>query len=480
MSVISCRGIPSRLRSSFTLTLTLLLAAPALIVGTAGEASAQDPEAPPQSEPMKVLVGTLSGAKTTSARDWIVAGIEQDSRFQVVGSDEGAGLKTGASSSAISEAALGLEADAVILGKSRFGKKGWSAELEIYDGKDGSLIEKVEVPGGSFQDYEAALTSGELYFPIVEKATGFPPPPPEPVEVEPEEESVDLAEGVEEAKEVETEATQPSPLDVTVGARMYSRAFRYTESLNQLSTAFEPLPEYNLAAAPLPFLQAHWYPAAHFTSGFAAHLGITAGYEQGVATTVYYAPEDQTFAQTHSLWYAGLRGRIPIKVATVGLTANYGSHSFALKDSADGSPGEVFPNVSYSHVELGGDVEFKLGSVLLGAQGAYLLILDTGNLGSDAWYPNAKGQGVHFSGYVGWAAFPALDILAGLDARAYGFDFNPVDVDRPDDRVAGGATDRYTSVWLGLRFKIPEKGGSVSVDGEASGETESDSFDDFD
>lgn len=442
---------------------------------------------------MKVLVGNLSGAKTTSARGWIIAGLQQDGRFEVVGGDEGAGIKTGASSSAIAEAALGLEADAVILGRSSFGNKGWNAELEIYDGKDGSLIEKVPVPGGSFEKYEAALTAGEAYFAVVEKAEGFPPPAAEPApEPEPE---IDLEEEVAvEATVVDKGDFQPSPLDVMVGMRLYSRSFRYTDSLAQLSPGtFEPLPDYNLEAGPLPFIQAHWYPAAHFSTGILAHLGLTLGYERGIATTVKYirpseadpaVTEEVIFNQTHQLWYVGGRARIPVAMFTFGVGVNYGNHAFALKESGDGSPTGLFPNVSYNQIEAGADAEVKMGSVLLGAYGSYLHLLGAGELVQVEWFPGSTGRGVHFGGHVGWAALPALDLLAGVDARAYGFNFNPVDTsqpaDRPVNRVAGGATDRYLSAWFGLRFKIPEKGSaSSSAEGDGGGEA-SGGFDDFD
>lgn len=462
----------TRLRSAVPLIASCFLTS--LSIGAySSEASAQED---PSAEPMKVLVGNLSGAKTTSAREWIVAGLSQDPRFEPVGGDGGAGLKTGASESSIGEAALGLEADAVILGRSRFGNKGWSAELEIYDGKTGALIEKVDIPGGSFQKYEEALTSGEAFFPVILKAEGFPPPAPEVEEEAP----VDLGEE-EPAPEEEAppeEEARPSPLDVSLGARLYGRAFRYTDTLDQLAPgSFDPLIDYNLDAAPMPFLGAHWYPAAHSGGGIASHLGITGGYERGIATKVRYTDADNeqiTFAQTHQLWYVGARVRIPASIATMGLGANYGSHTFALKDTASGSPSGLFPNVNYSFVELGGDVELKIGEILIGAQGAYLLTLGVGEIGSEEWFPNAKAQGVHFGGHVGWAASRAVDLLAGVDARMYGFNFNPVDVNRPDDRVAGGATDRYVSAWLALRFKIPGSDGAA-----AAADEEKDEFDDF-
>jgi hypothetical protein len=190
-------------------------------------------------------------------------------------------------------------------------------------------------------------------------------------------------------------------------------------------------------------------------------------------------PEERTLNQSHTLWYGGLRGRIPVSVLTLGIGANYGNHSFNLKDSSDLPP--LFPNVSYGFVELGADVEAQFGSMLVGAQASYLHLMSAGDLISEEWFGTGTGKGVHFSGHVGWAASKAVHLLAGIDGRAYGFDFNPVGTDVPANRVAGGATDRYLSFWLGVRFRIPEKGGaSTAATSGGDGGEKSGGGDDFD
>lgn len=415
-----------------------------------------------QEEPMKVLVGEFGGAKGSSARAWVVEGLTADLRFEPLG-DTG-GLKHGADESVIQAAAAQVEADAVVLGKGIF-KNGWTCEISVYDGKDGSLIETKQVSAKNWEAYQAAVTGGAEYFGVIAGAVGFPPAAPEP-EVSLEEEQEEEA-----APAAPTEPVQkgkPSPLDVSVGVKIYGRSFRYTDSLEQLDpdAGYEPLTDYSLDAAPMPFIGGHWYPGAHVTDSFLAHLGISAGYEMGIATKVRYEQEDQIFKQTHQLWYAGVRGRIPVSVFTLGLGANYGGHAFALKDSADGSPNGVFPNVNYSFLELGGDVEVNIGKVILGGGGGYLLVLGVGEIGTDGWFPNAKAKGGHFFGNAGWAFSPILDALVGIDVRRYGLNFNPVDVGTPPDRVAGGAIDTYIAATFALRFKIPEKpsGGGAKAD----------------
>ena len=451
----------------------VLLASGAVMTVSVPSAFAQEADA--QSEPMKVLVGKLSGAKPTSARGWIVEGLENDLRFEVLPEDDSLSLKTGASEGDIAEKAAELQADVVILGSSKI-SNGWVANLSIYDGKTGGLIEEVEVDGASFKKYEESLISGELYFPVLLKAEGFPPPAPEPVAEEVEEDVPEETPPPAEEPEDE-DSGRPSPLDASLGVGIYGRAFRYTDTVAQLGKpGAEPLVDYNLDAAPMPFVNLHWYPAAHFTGGWLAHIGINGGYGQGIATSVAYndGATDYTYSQSHNLYYAGLRGRIPVGFATFGLNANYSGHSFSLKNkesgAADGSfPDAVFPNVSYSMIEMGADAEVRIGRVILGAHGSDLLVLDSGDIGSAAWFPNNSTAGVHFGGHVGFEISSMFDILAGVDIRAYGMNFNPIPAGTDDSRVAGGATDRYLTAFGALRFRLP---GSEPADAPAAAEAE--------
>lgn len=454
----------------------LLLSSAALITIDPPLAAAQEEVA---EEPLKVLVGKLSGAKPTSARKWVVEGLEADPRFTVIGEDDSLSLKTGAGEAKIAETAAKFEADAVILGTSTLGKK-WIATLTIHDGKDGSVIETVKVKENSFGAYEKALIAGEAAFPVIMKTVGFPPAPPvapEPDVVEEEEEPVE-----EEPEEEEASESKPSALDLTAGIRLYSRAFRYTDTLHQLGVPdAEPLIDYNLDAAPMPIGRLRWYPGAHFGGGWTSHIGLNLGFEQGIATKVRYVDDlgvEQSFSQSHRLIVGGLRGRIPVSIFNFAVLANYSNHSFSLKDQGDGSPSDLFPNVSYSNVELGGDGEVRIGSIVLGAHASYVLVLSPGDIKSDEWFPNAKASGVDFGGHVGFGLNKSFDILTGVDFRGYGFNFNEIADDAPEDRIAGGATDRYMSVWFGLRYTMP---GSEGSDGSTSDEGDSGDDDlDFD
>ncbi len=425
----------------------------------------------------RVIVGELQGAKTQSTRTGIIQGLEQD--YEVIGSDEVKSLRPGASDDEVRDLARRFEADAVVMGKTQVGKKGWSAELEVRDGRDGSLIETVTVVGKTFGDFERAVLSSAEVSPVVERAQGQPRP--EPVVAQKEE--PEAVEQVSDAPTAPPEKLRPSPLQVLVGARLYSRGFRYTDTFAQFAPSLEvpDLTTYNLAAAPMPFAHITWYPGAHFTDEWISHVGLRGGYELGVGTQVSY--RGALLDQDHNLWFAGLRGRIPVSVGEFGLLADFAQHSFTIRGDEDTAGVPAFPDTSYQMVELGADTEWRVEGVILSAYAKYLAVVGTGQISEDAWYPNASATGVNLGAAVGLELSRVIDLMVGLDARMYGLDFRPIDPTMDQSRVAAGATDTYLSVWAGLGFRWPGDEPTVAkVDASSSGASSGsdDDFDDFD
>lgn len=492
-------------RGSTTLTLAVALCAASAHAETADETSAGSADttlsrSAENGEPLRVHVGKLQGAKPTSARTWLVEGLRDSGQFDLVSPDEPQ-LETGASESDIASFAKDVQADVVMLGQCRFGKKGWTATLTVHDGKDGSVVGSHDIDGGSWSDYESELKAG-AFVGLFSQAEGFPPPPPLE-EPSPEPPPQPISESVaEESATPVSAAPRPDPLKVEAGIRLYSRAFRYKDSLAQLEVAgAEPLESYNLDAGPMPLLHVQWYPGAHFASGVLAQIGLSAGYEMGVGTQVRYLDEsgnEQSFGQSHQLMFGGLRVNVPLPWLTLGVLGHAGHHSFSLSPKSDGAtPGELFPNVAYTFVEAGADLEVRVGHVFFGAHGAYLAVLDAGEIATDAWFPNASSYGVHYGASAGVAVSRFFDVLAGVDARLMAFNFNPIsaEVDPATTPVAGGASDHYLSAYLALRFRLPGENGSRGkaagageqedgAEGEASGKSGGGpgdgGFDDFD
>lgn len=273
----------------------------------------------------------------------------------------------------------------------------------------------------------------------------------------------------------EDSGARPSPLELALGAKIYSRAFRYTDTLAQLNPegGYEDLVGYNLDAAPMPFFEGSYFPLASSKSAILQNIGLTGSFEMGVGTNVAYG--QNRYDQTHYRFFVGLRGRIPVGPITLNPLVGYGGHQFSLGSNA-GVPAP-FPNVSYSLIEMGMGAEWRAKPIVLRAQGRFLLPVGVGDIKSDAWFPNASALGAHFGGQVGFIVSERFTILATFDARTYGFNFNPIPPGTPTDRVAGGAVDRYIAAGLAIEYRIPEKAAVTATESSPDKEKSTDDFD---
>lgn len=258
---------------------------------------------------------------------------------------------------------------------------------------------------------------------------------------------------------------------------MYSRAFRYTDTLAQLApdAGYPSLITYNLDAAPLPFLEGSYFPFTSSKSKLLQGLGLTGSFELGIGTGVNLGA--LRFDQTHYRLFLGLRGRYNVGPITLNPLLGFGAHEFSLSDS--NGIRAPFPNLSYSLLEMGLGAEWRAEPFVLRAQGRLLLPLGLGGIKDTTWFPEASALGAHFGGQLGFILSERFTLFTNIDVRSYGFDFNPIAPAAPVERIAGGAVDRYISIGLALEYRIPEKvAASASVSSEAS--SGSDDFDDFD
>ncbi|HSC88667.1 MAG TPA: hypothetical protein VLC09_15400 [Polyangiaceae bacterium] len=290
--------------------------------------------------------------------------------------------------------------------------------------------------------------------------------------------------------------TLPSPLESHLGVALYGRTFRYTEPLN--GDPYVPLNDYTLPAAPAPFVDLTWFPGAHFTDSWLAHVGVRGGYRLGIATTVSNpAPSGGNLTQESSSWFVGARVRVPIELGealgrvTLSATGDYAAHRMALTGGAPND--QTFPDIDYRLLQLGGDAEWRISGMIIGMSALYLPVLSTGDGSANSldganWFPNAHGWGIDLGGRVGWELSDWADLLVGVEYRSYGLSFAPntgIPGD-PNTKVAGGATDRTVSAWLGLGFRIPERavkragaGESAPAKAPEDNETSQDDFDSF-
>jgi hypothetical protein len=124
-------------------------------------------------------------------------------------------------------------------------------------------------------------------------------------------------------------------------------------------------------------------------------------------------------------------------------------HGAYLVDSFVAS-GDVSPNVHYEALRVGLGARAAVSrNFSLRASVDYLNVLSAGALTSTT-FPRARANGLDVSLGAGYALGRTFEIQAAAALRRYGFDMRS----QPGDPViAGGASDQYLSMVLGLAYR---------------------------
>ncbi len=443
--------------------------------------------------PKNIAVGRIDGPKSTKIRLALMQRLKDSTAFTVTDAED---LKATAGKSAIAKMAKSLQVDAVMLGSV---SKGGDLTVLVYK-PDGRLVDQIKVRGGSTAKLEKAIqnefdvtiapplaqASGAKLSGSSSGSSGAAGPieeeeeEPEAVEAEPAADAEPTEEAAPASEEPPAEEPEekgakdepkkagPTPFELISGVRGYSRAFEYTGVAGVRDpTLRRTIRPYNLDFAPSLLIKGVLYPGAFFTDGFGAHIGIMGGAEIGVATSTDYEQAQPNGSKlvtplktSTSAWDVGLRGRVPIGPAEIAVYVEYGSHSFVLNGDEGGDKlSPLVPDVKYEFVRIGVEPRFRFGRILLGGHIAPRILTSLHNVDlRGVWFSNASGSALEFGLMAGVGVLPFLDIVAGADFIGYGFDFNPIDPDPAVDPLAvGGATDRYKSLWLGVRIALGNK-----------------------
>ncbi len=231
-------------------------------------------------------------------------------------------------------------------------------------------------------------------------------------------------------------------LDVSAGVRLSHRALRWSDDL------FGEQRPYTLPLAPWLTVDAQWFPGAHFTSGWLAHLGVYAS----VGVAVGVTSEDSMGRAYDTSAFdvrAGLRGRLPLGRHALFAGLGYELRRFSLAPPADPDDPGV-PGVSYGSATIDLDARVGLASsvaLLTGVSGA--LPLGFGDLG-ERLFPATSGGAVELRAGLAWAFLSRYEVRAVASYRRYFLAMNP----SPGDRwVAGGLVDEFASVSLSVALR---------------------------
>jgi hypothetical protein len=484
------------LRSPFVFALTLSAAFGTAVPVLAAPRGLPAFGAPKSAAAKKnIAVGKFTGTNAAKVRPLVFQALKDDG-YEVTDAED---LKPGSSKATIAKQAKVLQVDAVVTGTV---SRRSDLTLSIYS-SNGKRVDEVKIKGGSVAKLKAGIENeydALLAAPLAEASGGPPPeakaaPPPPGVEEEEEEPEVGEEPAAEEAaEEGEAEpAEEPSeepkkdeagdgskpglaPFELMVGMRGVNRTFDYTDPYGQRDPNASPkraLVPYSLGFGPAIVASTRIYPIAFFRDDAWSHVGIMADFELGIATTtdVTNTTPPQQLETSLEGWSVGLRGRVPLGSAELGVFANYGTHSFILRGDEGGTGLQpLVPDVKYKYIRPGLDARVHVSKLMLGAHVAprFLLSLEQIDL-ETVWFPGATGSGLDFGLEVGWAFLPFLGVVAGFDVIRYGFDFNGMPTDTvmgqpPEDAspsdplkaplAAGGATDTYITGRLGLQVTL--------------------------
>jgi hypothetical protein len=268
-----------------------------------------------------------------------------------------------------------------------------------------------------------------------------------------EPESEDTAERTSRPEEEPAEVGGPGapvPLVLALGLAGFTRDLVYTDNLSQL-------PEYNLGLGPSLVLNLNWYPAAHFSRGAGANIGLDL--RALVAFGLDSEHKDNTsFPTSANAFGVGVRGRLPLGKNELAAIVGYGKRSYSI-GKVEG-PGTMLnhpyvPSTSYSFMRIGIEGHFPLSDKF--ALGASLAYLPTFSTGTETWFANTTANGIEGEIKAGYTLSQSLDVNAAFGLQRFAMAFNPKLADAAAGKpIAGGAVDQYLSLTLSMLYRFAQ------------------------
>ncbi|MBX3250692.1 MAG: hypothetical protein KF901_26170 [Myxococcales bacterium] len=421
-----------------------------------GEVSSAAPVTP--LERRRVVVAEVEGPPAASGRVTraVVSALQsrpgevellERSTFDGEASRQGVDL---GSPSGLTQVAAETGVAAYVTGRVTRRGRTWQVELEVRDGRSGRSVGTASFSGRNPTELASQVERGAFAGLRDGLAASSAPEPParavgRAVSVSDPEESA-----IADTRVYEADAGERAYVAIDLGVyfRLFSRRLRYTDDLYGL------LRTYTLPLGPSIRFDGRWYPGAHIGDGFYAHIGFDFAYELAFGIDSRRA-DGEVFPTSSRAWSVGMRGRVPFGAHEASLGVGYGLHSFVVEAAGPSQPGrEIIPQVpgmTYRFVRLQAEGRFALiGGLRATLRAAYLVMLDTGGVQQDIWFPRASAGGVEAEVIVGYELDVGLEIRLSWDVRRYFFSMNP---EVGDPFIAGGALDQYFGYTLGVAYR---------------------------
>jgi len=360
---------------------------------------------------------------------------------------------------ALRDAAAALNVRAFIDGAvSRSGRR-WVLRVSVTDAATNNQVSRESFRGSSSRRLARVVRdqgASKLADAIAQTSVPESAAAPDPGDIEdPGDDADDADDGDDEDDEIPAPPRDrsgfPVALDIAVYGRIFHRELQYNDDLYGL------LRGYTLQLGPAIELAGRWYPGAHFTDGFGAHIGIELSYERafGIDSVPADPDDDRTFPTRSQEWLIGLRGRFPLDRHYFSLGVGYGSHIFVIEPSGPAVAGRgnlpEIPRTEYDFLRIHADARLAVAGgfhVTLG--GGYRVVFGSGGIEDEVWFPDASVGGVEADVILGYQFDNGLEIRLGFDWRRYFYSMN---VDLTSPWIAGGAVDQYLGGSLGIAYR---------------------------
>jgi hypothetical protein len=243
-----------------------------------------------------------------------------------------------------------------------------------------------------------------------------------------------------------------------LGGKAMFRTLTWNEDMGALAP-------YTLSPGPEVGAWLEAYPAAFATDGFAANIGLYGSFNYGIGAQSKL-PSGAMLTTKYQDFLAGVKVRIPVGMIIPYVAAAYGMQKFHLEPA---DPAGTRPNFNYAFIRAGAGARAQFTpSIDMDLGAGYLIVTGLGSQAGEvqALYPNAKGNGVDVNLSLGFRVTSMIGVRVGGDFRQYGLSLHSTN--GQTSIIAGGATDRYITVWGGLEIVLDGVGGGGGEEGEAA------------
>jgi len=317
----------------------------------------------------------------------------------------------------------------------------WRVEMVVRKGETGQAVARYDWSGRRIEALAASIarrTPERIRVALAGRPDLQPPAVEETVQARAEVKEQAVPDSPPAGEEVSSAPERPF-MEVSIGSRVFSRSMSFAQNVNGL-------PGYRLdrGTSMAAEMALHPFATSRATAdSWAAGIGLygAVNLSFGIGTQVD-ATGVPSKTDAHG-YEAGVRYRIAAGLFDLVPHGSYLVDSFVAS-------GDVSPNVHYEVLRAGLGVRAALAPRFsLRASVDYLNVLSAGALTSTT-FPHAKANGLDVSLGAGFGLGRTFEIQAAAALRRYGFDMRS----QPGDPViAGGASDQYVSMVLGIAYR---------------------------